>query len=85
MDPDPGNFFADKQNSFNKKLFSNFLFYFFAYFYPKTFYNLTFFKISDLGFRSKKVLCFWLMFYPLDQDPWIRIFLRIRILSTAVN
>ena len=49
-----------------------------------------------MGFRSKFFFySFWLLFYPLDPDPWIRIFLiriqeakilqiqRIRILSTA--
>ena len=40
---------------------------------------------SDLGFRSKKVFCgFWLIFYPLDLDPWIRIFLRIRIQEAKI-
>ena len=34
-----------------------------------------FFNSSDLGFES-----FWLIFWPLDPDPWIRIFLRIQIL-----
>ena len=45
------------------------------------FYNCSFFKKSDLRFRSKKSLFlqFWLIFYPLYPDPWIRIFLRIRI------
>ena len=60
------------------------------------FFNLSFFISSDLGFRSKFFFySFWSLFYPLDPDPWIRIFLiriqeakilqiqRIRILSTA--
>ena len=39
----------------------------------RKFYNLSFFKSSDFGFRSKKVFfcSFWLIFYPLDPDPYI--------------
>ena len=40
------------------------------------FYNLSFFRSLDFDFRSKKGLfcSFWLIFYPLDPNPWIRIF-----------
>ena len=42
------------------------------------------FKSSDLGFRSKDFFYnFWLIFYPLDPDPWTRIILWIRILNTG--
>ena len=27
---------------------------------------------------------FWLIFYPLEPDPWIRIFLRIRIQEAKI-
>ena len=99
-DPDPGHFFTDLLNYFNKKYFSHFLFYFFAYFYSKTwrtipkwgnFYNLSFLKSSNLAFRSKKVLFVIFDWYLI---PWIRIQeakilriqrIRIRILSTALN
>ena len=37
----------------------------------RKFYNLSF-------------LSFWLIFYPLDPDPWIRIFLRIRIQEAKI-
>ena len=42
---------------------------------------ISLFLSSDLGFmRKKRFFCsFWLIFYPLDPDPWIRIFLQIRI------
>ena len=42
--------------------------------------NFSFFNSSDLGFESKKLFfaLFW-FFCLLDPDPWIRIFLRIRI------
>ena len=74
-----------------KNNFQIFCFIFFAYFYPKTwwtiqkwrnFYNLSFFTSSDLGFRSKAVL--WLIFYPLDPNPWISILLRIRIQKAKI-
>ena len=59
------------------------------------FRNQEIFKISS--FNSSEIfffLSFWLIFFPLDPDPWIRIFLQIliqeakilgtqRILSTA--
>ena len=41
-------------------------------------YNLSFFQ--KFRFRSKVLCSFWLIFYPLDPDPWICIFLRIWIL-----
>ena len=47
---------------------------------------IPFFKSLDLGFYS-----FWMIFCPLDSDPWIRIqaakilrIQRIRILSTVL-
>ena len=42
-------------------------------------------KVQIWGFGVKKIFCsFWLIFYPLDPDPWIRIFLRIRIQEAKV-
>ena len=46
---------------------------------------ISFFNSSDLGFESKIYCSFWLIFCPLNPDPWICIFFRIRILSTAAN
>ena len=50
------------------------------------FYNLAFFNSSDLGFESKIFCCcsFWLIFCPLDPDPRIRIFFRIRIQKAKI-
>jgi len=37
-------------------------------------------KVQIWVSEVKNFFCsFWLIFYPLDPDPWIRIFLRIRI------
>ena len=37
-------------------------------------------KVQIWGLGVKKFFCsFWLLFYPLDPGPWIRIFLQIRI------
>jgi len=94
-DPDPGHYFKIYWISLTKKNYLKiFCFILFAYFYPKTWwtiqkrsYNLSFLKSSDWGFRSKKgcFFCsFWLIFYPLDADPWIRIFLRIRIQEAKI-
>ena len=46
--------------------------------HSEKFYNL-FFNSLDLGFETETVVIFWLIFCPFDPDPWIRIFLRIRI------
>ena len=94
-DPDPGYFFKIYWIFLTKQNFEIFCLIFFAYFYVKTwwtiqksgnFYNLTFFNSSDLGFESKIIfLCsFWLIFCPLDPDPWIQIFLRIRIQEAKI-
>ena len=81
-----------------KNNFQIFCFIFFAYFYSKTWWTIEsfrnekifiiyFFKSSELGFRSNKVVffSFWLISYPLDPDPWIRIFLQIRIQEAKIN
>ena len=36
------------------------------------------------GFQSIFFFSFWLIFCPLDPDPWIRIFLRIRIQEAKI-
>ena len=68
--------------------FSNFVLFFSTCFYAKTWWTiqksgnfyLCYFNSSDLDFWSKIFFCsFWFIFYPLDPDPWIYIFLRIRI------
>ena len=48
---------------------------------------ISLFSKVHLGFMSKKdFFCsFWLIFYPLDPDPWIRIFLRIQIWIQAAK
>jgi len=88
MDLDPGNFFRIYW-IFLTKIISIFCFIFFVFLSQnlinnsemRNFYNLSFFKSSELGFRSKKVFfcSFWVIFYPLDPHPWIRIFFWIRI------
>ena len=42
--------------------------------------------MSDLGFEIKILFCcsFWLIFCPLDPDPWIRIFLRIPVQEAKI-
>ena len=40
-------------------------------------------QIWVLGVK-KFFFSFWLIFYPLDPDPWIRIFLRIRIQEAKI-
>ena len=49
--------------------------------YEEIFIISLFFKSSDFDFRSKKgFFCsFWLIFYALDPNLWIRIFLKIWI------
>ena len=43
------------------------------------------FNRSDLGFEIKKFcLQFLVIFYPLHSDPWLRIFLRIRIQEAKI-
>ena len=82
MDPDPGHFF---------KIYWIFCFNFFADFYSKTWwtiqkwgniYNIFFFEVQSWVLGVKKF--FLLIFYPLDPDPWIRIFLRIRIQEAKI-
>ena len=57
--------------------------------------NLSFFSNSDQGFNSKRFFFFvfcnslktsncWFILCPLDPDPWIGIFLRIRIQEAKV-
>ena len=92
-DPDPGHYFKIYWIFLTKIIFKFFK-YFFAYFYPKTLWTiqkwgnfyLSFFKSSDFGSKSKKVFfcSFWLIFYPLNPDPWICIFLRIRIKESKI-
>ena len=52
----------------------------------KIFQSLFFSKVQILVARRKKVFfcSFWLIFYPLDPDPWICIFLRIRIQEAKI-
>ena len=47
---------------------------------------LPFFKSSDFGFRGKQVffLQYLVDILPLDPDPWIRTFLRIRIQKAKI-
>ena len=51
-------------------------------------FYLFFSKVQILVLGVQKVFfffSFWLIFYPLDPYPWIRILLRIRVLSTALG
>ena len=50
------------------------------------FRNQEIFKISLLSIVQKILffLRFWLIFCPLDPDPWIRIFLQIRIQEVKI-
>ena len=74
-------------------MFKIFVYFFFAYFYPKTwwtiqkcgnFYYLFFSKVQIWVLGVTFFCSFWLLFYPLDPDPWIRIFLRIRIQEAKI-
>ena len=64
----------------------NFQIIFFAYFYAETLWIIqisgNFFIISL--FSIVFFCSFWLIFCPLDLDPWIRIFLRIRIQEAKI-
>jgi len=98
MDPDPGHFFKIYWIFLSKNNYQIFCYIFFAYFYSKTwwtiqkwgnFYNLSFFsKVQNWVLGVKKLFVFfsifWSIFYPLDLDPWIRIFLRIRIQEAKI-
>ena len=88
IDPNPGHSFKIYWIFFNKAEFWHFLSYFFAYFYAETwwtiqkvgnFYNLTYSVQIWVLRLNQFFLQFWLIFYPLDPDPWIRIFLWIQI------
>ena len=90
-DPDPGHFCKIYWNFLTKQNFQIFAFIFSFIFILKLdepFRNeeifIIFFKSSDLGVKKFFFLSFWLIFYPLDPDPWIRIFLRIRIQEAKI-
>ena len=94
MDPDPGHFFKIHWIFWTKDNFQIFCYFFFVYFYPNTwwtiqtwgyFYNL-FSKVQSRFIVIKKFFfcSFWLIFYLLEQDPWISIFLRIRIQEAKI-
>ena len=93
MDPDPNPIRTQVislrfTEFFNKKLFSNFVLFFWLIFILKLnepFRNEEIFTISLFSkvqiwvLGVKFFFCsFWLIFYHLDPDLWIRIFLRIR-------
>ena len=41
--------------------------------------------LSKVQILDLEVICsFWLIFYPLDPDPWVCIFLRIRIQEAKI-
>ena len=93
MDQDPGHVWFTE--SFKQKIIFKFFVFFSHIFIPnldepfrngEIFVISLFFKSADFGFRSKKVFfcSFWLIFYPLDLDPWIRTFLRIRIQEAKI-
>ena len=80
-------FFLTKQN------FQFCCFIFFAYFYPKTWwpirnqeYFISLFSLVHIwGLRVNFLLLqFFVDFCPLDPDPWIRIFFRIRIQEAKI-
>ena len=52
----------------------------------KFLYSLFLQKVQICGFGVKKdfFLQFFVAFFPLDSDPWIRIFLRIRIQEAKI-
>ena len=97
-DPDPDYFFKIYWIFLTKQNFQICFLICFAYFYDiiliildwiiqksGKFYNLSFFNSTDFGFKSKLFsLQFLLIFCPLGPDPWIRIFLRIRILKAKI-
>ena len=81
MDPDSG-YFCQIFWLFNRAEFWTFVLFFSLIFMLKLdelFRNqenfIIFFHITDLGFESKDFSCsFWSIFFPLDPDPWIRLF-----------
>ena len=87
-DPDPGYFFKIywifiTKNNFQIGFFS-LIFILNPFRNEETFIIFRFLKVQIWVLEVKKgFLCsFWLIFYPLD--PWIRIFLRIRIQETKI-
>jgi len=49
------------------------------------FFSLIFINLMNHSEMIQFFLQFWLIFLPLDPDPWIRIFFRIRIQSPRFN
>ena len=95
-DPDPGHFYKIYWIFVTKNNFQIFCFIFSHIFIlnlDKQFRNEEIFIISFfssklqilvLGVKNVFFCSFWLIFYPLDPDPLIRIFLRIRIQKAKI-
>ena len=94
LDPNPGYFFKIYCIFYHDRIIKFFVLFFSLDFMQnfikhseiRKFYVFSLFSIVQIrGLRVNNFFCsFWLIFCPLDPDPWIRILLRIRIQKAKI-